>query len=42
MIIAVDFDGTMCFDNYPGIGNAIHGLIEKTKKMQFGGNQLIL
>lgn len=33
MIIAVDFDGTLCSDNYPGIGNANHGLIERLKEL---------
>lgn len=42
MVIAVDFDGTLCSANYPEIGNANHGLIEKLKELQHDGNQLIL
>ncbi len=42
MIIAVDFDGTLCSDRYPEIGKANAGLIEKLKEMQCGGHQLIL
>lgn len=42
MIIAVDFDGTLCSDNYPEIGNANMGLIERLKEMQLSGDQLIL
>lgn len=36
MIMAVDFDGTLCSDNYPGNGNANLGRIERLKEMQLG------
>lgn len=42
MIIAVDFDGTLCVDKYPGIGAANTGLIEALKERQRGGDRLIL
>ncbi len=42
MIIVVDFDGTLCSENYPEIGNENQGLVERLKELQFGGDQLIL
>lgn len=42
MIIVVDFDGTLCSENYQGIGNANQGLIERLKELQLGGDRLIL
>ena len=41
-IIAVDFDGTLCKDCYPKIGEANEGLIRKLKEMHMQGDRLIL
>ena len=41
-IIAVDFDGTLCKDCYPKIGEANEGLIRKLKEMRMQGDRLIL
>ena len=41
-IIAVDFDGTLCRDCYPKIGEANEGLIRKLKEMRMQGDRLIL
>ena len=41
-IIAVDFDGTLCEDKYPNIGDANLELIEKLKVKQMYGTRLIL
>lgn len=41
-IIAVDFDGTLCSDCYPKIGEANEGLIRRLKELQAGGDRLIL
>lgn len=40
--IAVDFDGTIVEDNYPGIGNAQLFAFETLKKLQEKGHRLIL
>lgn len=40
--IAVDFDGTLCSVNWPGIGEPDLRLIEWLKKQQKGGCKLIL
>lgn len=42
MIIAVDFDGTLCSDNYPNIGAANIKLIRTLCKKQKFGDKLIL
>ncbi len=42
VIIAVDFDGTLCVDRYPLIGMANVGLIEQLKLLQRQGCGLIL
>lgn len=41
-IIAVDFDGTLCSNEYPEIGNPNEELIEYLKKRQQSGEKLIL
>lgn len=41
-IIAVDFDGTLCFSQWPGLGEANLPLIEKLKKCKNNGDKLIL
>lgn len=41
-IIAVDFDGTLCKDRYPGIGEPNMELILLLKQMQKQGSRLIL
>lgn len=42
MIIAVDFDGTLCTVNWPGIGEPCTDLIELLKKRRKDGDKLIL
>ena len=42
MIIAVDFDGTLCFDEWPGIGAPNNALIKFLKERKLRGDQLIL
>lgn len=42
MIFAIDFDGTLCEDDFPCIGKEIPGRIEKLKKLQKKGHKLIL
>lgn len=41
-IIAVDFDGTLCRDCYPNIGEANEGLIRRLKEWSAAGDRLIL
>lgn len=41
-IIAVDFDGTLCRDCYPGIGEANERLIRRLKELRAQGDRLIL
>lgn len=41
-IVAVDFDGTLCEDNYPKIGEANEELIEYLKAWKKWGGKLIL
>lgn len=41
-IIAVDFDGTLCENKWPEIGEANEGLIQYLKKRQEEGDKLIL
>ena len=42
MIIAVDFDGTLCADAYPEIGDANNKLIWELQSRQSMGDTLIL
>lgn len=42
MIIAVDFDGTICEHKYPEIGKPYIKRIEKLKKLKSLGHKLIL
>lgn len=42
MIIAVDFDGTVCEDRFPEIGKAYPEVINMLLRMQEDGHQLIL
>ena len=42
MIIAVDFDGTLCMDAYPAIGEPNSRLIRLLRKKQELGDRLIL
>lgn len=41
-IIAFDFDGTCCEDNFPNIGKPKVRVLEKLKKEQLEGTSLIL
>lgn len=41
-IIAVDFDGTLCKNNYPDIGEANEELINHLKRVQSKGDKIIL
>lgn len=41
-IIAVDFDGTLCYSDWPALGEANHPLIEYLLKEKAAGNKLIL
>lgn len=40
--IAVDFDGTLCFSNWPELGEPNIALIEYLKNWRNNGNKLIL
>ena len=41
-IIAVDFDGTLCFGTWPDVGEPNIPLIEQLKALKNEGNKLIL
>ena len=41
-IIAVDFDGTLCFSSWPDVGEPNVPLIEQLKALKNSGNKLIL
>ena len=41
-IIAVDFDGTLCYSNWPDLGEPNKPLIEYLKSQHAPGNKLIL
>ena len=41
-IIAVDFDGTLCYSNWPELGEPNRPLIEYLRAQQRSGNKLIL
>lgn len=42
MVYAVDFDGTLCKDRFPEIGEPYANRIEAVKKLQACGNKMIL
>lgn len=42
MIIAVDFDGTLCRDAYPSIGEPMPGAIKAMQQLAAEGHYLIL
>ena len=42
MTFAIDFDGTLVSNAYPGIGAPKLDMIEKAKKLQAEGHTLIL
>lgn len=42
MIIAVDFDGTLCKDAYPQIGEPMPGAIKSMQQLKKDGHYLIL
>lgn len=42
MIIAVDFDGTLCYSSWPELGEPNIPLIEYLKSQRESGNKLIL
>lgn len=42
MIIAVDFDGTLCENKYPDIGRPNSSVIERLRKRKRSGDALIL
>ena len=41
-VIAVDFDGTICKQVYPGVGEPLEGAFEVLKELQAAGHKLIL
>ena len=41
-IIAVDFDGTLCYSNWPDLGEPNRPLIEYLRAQRQSGNKLIL
>ena len=41
-IIAVDFDGTLCYSNWPELGEPNYALISYLKHWKSNGNKLIL
>ena len=41
-IIAVDFDGTLCYSNWPELGEPNQALIAYLKNWKSNGNKLIL
>lgn len=42
MIVAVDFDGTLCEDKYPAIGELRPGALEVMRQLHEAGHYLIL
>lgn len=42
MIIAIDFDGTICQHRFPEIGKEIPGAIDYMIQAQAGGNKIII
>lgn len=41
-IIAIDFDGTLCYGDYPNIGAPRHAVIERARAEREKGAKLIL
>ena len=42
MVYAIDFDGTLCVDKFPEIGDEIPGRIAAVKDLQAKGHKVIL
>ena len=42
MVFAIDFDGTLCEDNFPNIGAEIPGRIKALQRLKKQGHKLIL
>lgn len=42
LIIAVDFDGTLVSDQFPGIGKPIDSIVDTVRKLKNEGHKLIL
>ena len=42
MIYAIDFDGTLCTDKFPSIGEEISIRVENVKKLKKMGHKIIL
>lgn len=42
MVFAVDFDGTLCENNYPNVGEPKLEVINKVKELQSKGHTVIL
>ena len=42
LVFAIDFDGTICENIYPDIGEPIHPIIDFCKNMKADGHKLIL
>lgn len=42
MIYAIDFDGTLCADRFPEIGEPRLGVVEWVKTLRADGNKIIL
>ena len=42
MVLAIDFDGTLCVDRFPEIGEEIPNRIDALKKLKQDGHKLIL
>ena len=42
MIYAIDFDGTLCFDEYPRIGAPRPDVLDCAKRIRRAGDRLIL
>lgn len=42
MVFAIDFDGTLCENNYPEIGNPKEKVIDTAKRLKELGHQIIL
>jgi 2-hydroxy-3-keto-5-methylthiopentenyl-1-phosphate phosphatase len=41
-IIAIDFDGTLATDNYPGVSEPIMPMIDRVKREKAEGSKIIL
>lgn len=42
MIYAIDFDGTLCTDKFPSIGEEIPARVETVKQLKKMGHKIIL